>query len=229
MAENIVLPSLKGKCIIITGGARGIGAAGARLLASQGAKLAIFDIRDDLGYTVAKEISSTSAAQAKYYPVDVSKKADISDAVSSAVRYLGGVHCFLHAAGIGHQSPCEDLTEDEVNRMVDVNLKGTIYANQAVFPYMKKSGGSILNVGSDTGLDTFPGLAHYSASKGAVHSFTRTIAKEWGSYNIRVNALLPAAWTDLVEEHMSKMSPDESHQLDKYCLVVSVSVGSQAT
>ncbi|KAF4153825.1 hypothetical protein CNMCM6069_000250 [Aspergillus lentulus] len=206
MAENIVLPSLKGKCIIITGGARGIGAAGARLLASQGAKLAIFDIRDDLGYTVAKEISSTSAVQAKYYHVDVSKKAGISDA-----------------------SPCEDLTEDEVNRMVDVNLKGTIYANQAVFPYMKKSGGSILNVGSDTGLDPFPGLAHYSASKGAVHRFTRTIAKEWGSCNIRVNALLPAAWTDLVEEHMSRMSPDESHQLDRYCLVVSVSVGSQAT
>jgi NAD(P)-dependent dehydrogenase (short-subunit alcohol dehydrogenase family) len=215
MANHITLPSLKGKRIIVAGGARGIGAAATRILANQGAHIFIFDVRDDLGKALAAELSKQLATPVSYLHVDVSKKGQVVEGVETAVRNLGSLDCLLNAAGIDLRSPCEHMSEAEIDFLLDVNLKGTIYMSQAVFPYMKDSGGNVLNLGSDAGLDPFPGVALYAASKGAVHSFTRAAAKEWGKYNIRVNALLPAVWTELFDEYRNRVSLEELEDFDK--------------
>jgi len=81
--------------------------------------------------------------------------------------------------------------------------------NQAAFPHLKGHGGTIVNTGSDAALTPFPLGAHYSASKGAVTSFTRTVAAEWGRYGIRSNTLVPAIWTPMYEAYRERLSPEE--------------------
>ncbi|KAJ5759522.1 hypothetical protein N7520_006678 [Penicillium odoratum] len=215
MIDPITLPSLKGKRIIVTGGARGIGAAATQILAKQGAHVFILDINDDLAKALITELSTQLCTQIDYAHVDVSKKAEVVRGVAEAVKILGGLDCLIHSAGIESQSCIEDLSETDIDLVLDVNLKGTIYTNQAVFPYMKDAGGNILNIGSDMGVDPFPGVSIYGASKGAVHSFTRSAAKEWGKYNIRVNALLPAVHTELWDEFRNSLSPEMLGGLDQ--------------
>lgn len=108
------------------------------------------------------------------------------------------------------------LAEADINAVLDVNVKGTIFMNQAIFPHLKAGGGGvILNVGSDEGLDPCPWLAHYAASKGAVHSWTMAIAKGWGEFNIRVNVLLPAVWTEMFDEYRERLSEAELKVVDE--------------
>jgi NAD(P)-dependent dehydrogenase (short-subunit alcohol dehydrogenase family) len=96
-----------------------------------------------------------------------------------------------------------------------VNVNGTLFVAQAAFEYLKENGGTVINLGSDAGLNPFPEYAHYSASKGAVHALTRTLAHEWDKNNIRVNAVLPGIWTEMYEEHRASMTADELQHHDQ--------------
>ncbi|KAJ5502136.1 Short-chain dehydrogenase/reductase SDR [Penicillium fimorum] len=107
--------------------------------------------------------------------------------------------------------------------MLDVNIKGTIFINPAVFPYLKTQGGTILNFGSDLASDPLPLLVHYAASKDAVQSFTRAVVREWGKYGIRVNAVLPAVWTPMIDGYRGNIEAEsvEGHDFfmsDRVCL-----------
>lgn len=143
--------------------------------------------------------------------------------MEAAVRFLGGLDSLIHSSGYIHQDVAESIAESEIDRMLDVNIKGTIFMNQAVFPYLKTRGGTILNFGSDLASEPLPLLAHYSASKGAVQSFMRAVAREWEKYGIRVNAVLQAVWTPMIDGYRENLETENvgGHDVfmnDRVCL-----------
>ena len=151
--------SIEGKRIVVTGGARGIGADSVRYLASEGALIYSFDVLDDLGRQVAADASARGPGKVFYAHVDVSLLGDVEKAMSVAVDALGGLDGVLNIAGIDLSSPAESISEAHWDRMLAVNMKGVAYVCQAAFPYLKSNGGgSIVNFGSDAGLKI--GRAH---------------------------------------------------------------------
>lgn len=219
-----IIPSIAGKRVLITGCASGIGKATAEVFAAHGVHLVICDIQDDVGQSVASRISSDNPdCKVTYIHIDVSSRAECIAGVEAGVRFLGGLDCLIHAAGHIHQDVVESIGEDELSRMLDVNIKGAVFMSQAVFPYLKTRGGTIINFGSDIAAEPLPLLAHYAASKGAVQSFTRSIAREWGEYGIRANAVLPAVWTPMIEDYrrglQAESVPGHDHYMnDRVCL-----------
>ncbi|OGE47185.1 hypothetical protein PENARI_c056G05674 [Penicillium arizonense] len=206
-----------GKRFIVTGGCGGIGASVARYLVRQGAVVAIFDIKDKEGISLVNSLNSQSTAKSLYLHVDVSNKTEVELAVKKTAEALQGLDGLAHTAGIESRTPLETILEEEWDRVLDINLKGTFLMNQAVFPYFKENGGGvILNMGSDSGLEPLPPAAHYSSSKGGVHTFTRAASVEWGKYNIRVNALLPLASTPMVDQYLNRLTEKELEQQKAY-------------
>jgi NAD(P)-dependent dehydrogenase (short-subunit alcohol dehydrogenase family) len=200
---------ISGKRVIVTGGARGIGAAAVSVLAAEGARVVSFDVLDELGEQVAAETTTQGTGTAGYRHVDISDRAAVVDATASAVAELGGLDTMVNIAGIERRCPAEDLSEADWDEVFGVNVKGTLFTNQAAFPHLKERGGSIVNFGSDAALRPYVDGAHYSASKGAVISFTRTIAGEWGRYGIRANAVVPAIWTPMYDEYRERLTPEQ--------------------
>lgn len=210
-----MVADVKGKRVIVTGGSRGIGAAVARVFAKEGAKVATFDILDDLGQNVAAEATKEGPGSVQYFNVDVSNRDSVFAGVDAAVKELGGLDSLFNIAGIERRSSIEDMTERDLDAVLNVNVKGTFWTNQAVLPHLKEHGGSIGNFGSDAGLQAYPMGSHYSASKGAVHSFSRTAAAEWTQYNIRVNSVIPAIWTEMYDEHRARLPADQVQAMDE--------------
>ncbi|KAK4867412.1 hypothetical protein LT330_000922 [Penicillium expansum] len=219
-----ILPSITSKRVLITGCASGIGKATAEVFAAHGVHMVICDIQDDIGQSVASEISAQNPnSKIKYQNLDVTVGSECNAVVEAAVRFLGGLDSLVHAAGHIHQDAAETIAESELDHMLDVNIKGTIFMNQAVFPYLKTRGGTILNFSSDLASEPLPLLAHYAASKGAVQSFTRAVAREWGKYGIRVNAVLPAVWTPMIDGYRENLEAESvvGHDVfmnDRVCL-----------
>lgn len=210
--------SAGGKRIIVTGGSRGIARAAVEALAKEGAHVVIFDVLDDLGQQVASSATATGPGKVTYRHTNISQRAEVFTSVEAAVATLGGLDALLHIAGVERSALAENITEAELDLILNVNVKGTFFMNQAVFPHLKANGGSIVNFGSDAGLTPYPNGAHYSASKGAVHSLSRTVAAEWGQYGIRVNSVVPAIWTEMYNEFRSRMSPEALEGHDKVML-----------
>jgi NAD(P)-dependent dehydrogenase (short-subunit alcohol dehydrogenase family) len=173
--------SLHGKTAVVTGGARGIGAATAVLLEQAGARVVVFDLdaADDLGYgSVA---------------VDVTSEFAVKEAFSSVVKRFGAVDILVNNAGRVARKPAVDLPLAEWQEVIDVNLTATFLCSRIAHPYMKsKGGGAIVNVASIMGLSggLFPN-ASYQAAKGGVVNLTRALALEWAADGIRVNAVAP--------------------------------------
>lgn len=199
--------ALDGKKIIVTGGASGMGAAIVRAYVAEGALVVSMDVNDEMGNKVVSDANASNSCS--YLHCDVSKRSEVESAFDDAVGKLGGLDVLVNAAGIETAAPAEDITDDDWDRIFNVNMKGTFYTNQVAFKHLKDNGGRIINFGSGAGVNGMPGGAHYSASKGAVMSWTRTIAKEWGQYNISVNAIAPVIETPMAQAHFDRMSPDE--------------------
>ena len=201
---------LKGKRIIVTGSARGMGAATLRAYVREGAHVIGMDVTDDTGAKVSDEAAKLALGKAGYMHVDVSEKSSVESAFAKAVAAMGGLDVLAHPAAIQRGSDAGDVTVEDWDLMFAVNVRGTMLTNQVAARYMKDSGGgSILNFGSISGQRPEPGAAAYSAAKGAVHSWTRTAAGTWGKDNIRVNAILPAMATPMYEEAMATMTEDD--------------------
>jgi len=196
---------LKGRRIIVTGGAHGIGAAAARAYAHEGARVAILDVEDDAGRLVA----DVAAHGAVYHHCDVANRDEVDAVFDRVAGALGGLDVLAHVAGAEGGAPAEAITDEEWDRIFDVNVKGTLYTNQAAFRHMRNGGGRIINFGSGAGIRGQRGSAHYSASKGAVMSWTRTVAQEWARHGISVNSVVPAIWTRMYDRHRGRMSEPE--------------------
>ena len=157
---------LEGKVALISGGARGQGAAEARMFAREGAKVVIGDILDDLGKQVEAEIAE-AGGNATYVHLDVTSEADWSDAVQAAVDKYGKLDILVNNAGILIRASVEDTTEEDWDRIMDINAKGVFLGTRAAIPAMRDAGGgSIINISSVAGLQGSPQSAAYSSTKG---------------------------------------------------------------
>ena len=187
---------LKGKVAIITGARRGMGKSHAKTFAKSGAKVVVADISLEECQQVADEIKK-EGGEAIAVKCDVTKKEDIDNMVKAAVGKWGKVDILVNNAGICQFKPFLELTEEEWDRTLDINLKGYFLCAQAAAKEMvKQKSGAIVNIASiamgqmGKGM---AGLAHYSASKGGIAALTKTLALELAPYNIRVNAIAPGA------------------------------------
>jgi NAD(P)-dependent dehydrogenase (short-subunit alcohol dehydrogenase family) len=201
---------LEGKRIVVSGGARGIGASAVRAFVREGAYVAVLDVLDPADEELAGEAVAPGPGHAVYVHCDISKRSDVTDALAAATSELGGLDALVNTAAIELRSLAEEIEDADWDATLDVNLRGTFLTNQIAFPYLRDNGGGrILNFASGAGLYPFIGGAHYSASKGAVISWTRTIAHEWGRHNITANAVCPVIWTPMYEASRARYSPEE--------------------
>ncbi|WP_433678631.1 glucose 1-dehydrogenase [Nocardia sp. CA-119907] len=177
-----------GKTVIITGGARGMGAAFARRLAAEGASVVIADVLADEGKAVAAELGD----DALFVPLDVTDESAWAAVVAEAERTFGPVWGLVNNAGIVHVDPIERLAEADYRRVIDVNQVGVFLGMKAVVPSMRRAGGgSIVNISSIGGIIAFSNILGYVASKWAVRGMTKAAAQEFGADGIRVNSVHP--------------------------------------
>lgn len=198
---------LKGSVAFITGGGGGIGRAIALLLGKKGISIAVADLNEKAARTVADEIQREGGASLGVR-VDVTQKTDITEAVHQANDRLGGVDILVNCAGVYSQTLVVEMTEEEWDRVININLKGTFLTSQAVIPIMqRKRFGKIVNISSSHGFKGGAKTAHYSASKAGVIVFTKSLALELAPYGINVNAVAPG----IIDTEMPRRLLDEKY------------------
>lgn len=180
---------LDGKRVIVTGGAGGIGNAAVRVFVEQGARVACTYHSDE------PDVPDGVVARR----CDVSDRADVEATFDAFVDELGGLDALVHAAGVHGACPAHEITEELWDRTFELNAKATLLTNQAAFRHLRENGGSIVNMGSCEGVRGFAGNAAYAATRGAVMSFTRSIALEWGRHGVRANCVAPVIHTRLAQ------------------------------
>jgi meso-butanediol dehydrogenase/(S,S)-butanediol dehydrogenase/diacetyl reductase len=180
---------LAGRRAMVTGGARGIGAAIVRALAGAGVRVAIADLDAAAATALAAEVGKGAFGLA----IDVRQRASVEDAVGKAIAQLGGLDIQCANAGVSTMRKALEITDEEWDFNFDVNARGIFLANQMACRYFirEKRAGVIVNTASLAGKVGAPLLAHYSASKFAVLGWTQALAREMAPHNIRVNAVCP--------------------------------------
>lgn len=205
---------LSNKVALITGGAVGIGAACVSRMIEAGAKVAIVDVDDESGRTLAAQ----HGANASYLHADVSVEAEVAAAIDGCIDAFGRLDIVVNNAGIsGPNKPTHELTEAEWDRVQAVNVKGVFFCTKhAIAPLRAAGGGSIINLSSIYGIVGAADLPPYHASKGAVRLMTKTDALIYAADRIRVNSIHPGfIWTPLVEKHLASMGGDpQQHRRD---------------
>ena len=183
---------LTGRTALITGASRGIGKAIALLFAREGADIAITNIADDDEFRSAvKEIEATGV-RAVGYVSNAAKFDDSQKVINDIVRDFGHIDVLVNNAGITRDTLLMRMTEDQWDSVIAVNLKSVFNLTKAVIPVMlKQKNGSIVNMSSVVGVSGNAGQSNYSASKAGIIGFTKSVAKEVGSRNIRCNAIAP--------------------------------------
>ena len=183
---------LEGKVAIISGGARGMGAAEAKLFAREGAKVIICDVLEDEGRQTEAEINEVGG-DAVFVKLDVTSQDEWENAVNTAIERFGKLDILVNNAGIIVQSTIEDMTVELWDKVMDVNAKGVFLGTKTAIPHMEEAGGgSIVNISSISGIVGQDNVnAGYNASKGAVRIFTKAAAVQYAKENIRVNSIHP--------------------------------------
>ena len=187
---------LTGKVALVTGARRGMGKSHSLVLARQGAKVAVTDISQEECQLVVDEIK-TAGGEAVAFKMDVSNKADVDTVFDEVVKQFGRLDILVNNAGIYIDKPALEMTEEEWDKMIDINLKGEfLCAQRAAKEMAKNNWGRIINISSiasgGVGIGDVNG-AHYSASKGGIIGMTEALAVEWASLGINVNAIGPGA------------------------------------
>jgi len=195
---------LKGKIAIITGARRGIGRAIAEAMAKAGARVVISDINQEDSDKVAQEIKEKYGQDTLAIKTDVTKKEEVENLIKKTVEKFGKIDILVNNAGIAPFKPFLDLTEEDWDKVLDINLKGYFLCTQAAAKEMVKNKyGKIINIASvamgQMGIG-FPNLAHYCASKGAIAALTEELTLELTPQGINVNAVAPG----VIETSMTK-------------------------
>jgi cyclopentanol dehydrogenase len=179
------------KVVLVTGGAAGMGRSHCEVLASQGANVYLADVNEALGRSAVDEICK-QGGRAEFLKLDVTNEQHWNAALDNVVSQSGRIDALVNNAGILTLKPVQDTTNEEWDRIFDINARGVFLGTRAVVPYMQKSGkGNIVNVSSIYGLVGAPSAAAYEASKGAVRLFTKACAVDLAPFNIRVNSVHP--------------------------------------
>ena len=206
------MKGIQDRVAIVTGASAGIGRGIARVFAREGATVVAANRNADAGERVVREIRA-AGGEALFVQADVSKKADNEAVAAAALARYGRIDILVHNAGIFWEVMLDDMTEDDWNRCHDLNLKGLLFATQAVLPAMKRQRhGRILVTSSITGPRTgMPGFAHYGATKGGVNGFIRNAAVELSRFGITVNGVEPGnilteGLADLGEDYLRTMT-----------------------
>jgi len=200
--------NLSDKVAIVTGGGRGIGRAIALKLAEAGAAVVVSDILEEEAEAVAGEIKSAGGKSLACL-ADVSSAADVARLVDITVKAYGRIDILVNNAGIARDQLLVRMSEEDWDKVLDVDLKSVFLCTKAVLRYMlKKRWGRIISLSSIAGVMGNPGQANYASAKAGVIGFTRTVAKEVGSHSITVNAVAPG----FIETDMTKQIKEEQRQ-----------------
>jgi 3-oxoacyl-[acyl-carrier protein] reductase len=184
---------LVGRAALVTGAARGIGAAIAEVLAGAGARVALADVDRDGAEGVAARIRE-SGAEARAFRCDVSQRSEVDRLVEATCGAFGRLDVLCNVAGVPSDGPLANVSEEEIDRVLAINLKSVLFACQAALRVMEtQQSGSIVNVASAVIDAPAPGYGLYALSKAGVASLTQTLALEAGPLGVRVNALAPGA------------------------------------
>jgi D-xylose 1-dehydrogenase len=193
-SEFASYPSLRGKVVVVTGGATGIGEHIVRQFAKQGANVAFLDIQAEAGTQLAKQIGTDGDPEPHFLPCDLTDIAAIQRSMQSVVAKFKTIDVLVNNAGNDSRHSLQDVTPEYWDRVIAVNLKHQFFVSQAVIPAMKKaSRGSIINLSSICWVIPTMGFPVYATAKAAIVGLTRTLAHELGADNIRVNCVLPGA------------------------------------
>lgn len=185
------MEALKDKVAVITGGASGIGAAIAGLYAENGAAIAVLDRDAAAGAAVIGHLTEAGAT-ALFAEVDVTSSDSVRQAMDSVAEQLGGIDILVTAAGILDEKPMAEMTEQDFDRTVDIDLKGVFLAGRWALPHLQsRGGGRIINIASQLGIKGGTGLVHYVAAKAGVIGMTKAMALELAPEGILVNAIAP--------------------------------------
>lgn len=208
---------LSGKVAIVTGGSRGIGKATAILFAQHGADVVITSKNKTNLENAVKEIKNVVAIAG-----DIRKKTDVENVVKNTLEHFGKIDILVNNAGIFPKvKPLHEISEEEWNEVIDVNLTGQFRFTKAVIPHLMKTSGCIVNVSSDAGLKSFENFEAdaYTASKGALVLLTKAWAIEYAKYKIRVNCVCPG----IVETDMTQ--PYLENEIDRSMAVAEHPIG----
>ena len=205
--------NLKGKVALVTGGSRGIGRAACRMLAGAGADVAFgYRLNQAAADGVAAQIRKTGRKTLAIQG-DLSRRRDADNLVGKTVEAFGRIDVLVNNHGIWKDGPIETLTEEEWDETLDVNLKGVFLCTRATVPVMRRQGsGRIINISSTAGQRGEAEHSHYAASKGAVISFTKSLAPELCQHGILVNCVAPG-WVDTDMSAEALAGPDRERIL----------------
>lgn len=190
-----------GKTVIVTGSSAGIGEGIARRFHDEGANVVINARNAD---KCAAVVNTLDADRTLTFPGDVSKSSFANDIVAATVDRFGGLDVLVNNAGVGGAGMLHKTEDAEIDRIIDINVKGVLFMSRAAIPELRKTGGSIINISSVSGIGGDSLMAVYNASKGAVTNLTRGLALQLGGLGIRVNAINPSITrSDMVEGILS--------------------------
>lgn len=199
-------PSLKGRGVFITGGGSGIGAELVRQFCAQGARVAFVDVAEGPSQALVQEIKQSTP---HFFSCDIRDITALQTTIATAQKIIGPIQILINNAARDDRHKMEDVTPEYWDECLALNLKHHFFAAQTVAPGMAAAGGgSIINLGSISWIRGRPGMVGYTTSKAAINGLTRTLARELGGQNIRVNAIVPGA---IVTERQKKLwlKPDE--------------------
>lgn len=194
------------KNVLVTGGLRGIGHAIALEYAKNGFDIILWDVAEDGKDEATDSLKKAGAGDVSFLKVNVADLSQVSAAIDEIISKQGHLDVLINNAGITKDNLLISMTEEEFDRVISVNLKGTFNCSKAAVRYMIKSrSGSIINISSVIGIMGNKGQSNYAASKAGIIGFTKSLAKEVGSRGVRVNAVAPG----FIETEMTKKLPAE--------------------
>lgn len=222
-------PSLENRVVFVSGGSSGIGAELVRMFAAQGARVAFCGLRADGGQQLVEEVVAAGHAPPFFEPCDVRDVNAYQSLLTKVIQHMGPIRVLVNNAGRDDRHAMEDVTSAMWDERLALNLKHYFFAIQAVAPAMAGAGGgSIINMGSVSWMRGRPNLVGYTTAKAGILGLTRTLARELGGRNIRVNAIVPGA---IVTERQTTLHRDPAADqafIDAQCLKIRLDPGHVA-
>jgi NAD(P)-dependent dehydrogenase (short-subunit alcohol dehydrogenase family) len=203
--------SLKGKVAVVIGGTGVLCGEMAEGMATAGATIALVG-RDAAKAQLRLDSIAKGGGNAEFFPCDTTSKAGLQKLLADVLAKLGRVDILVNGAGVNSPTPFFDITEEEFDKIITVNLKGLILACQVFGKHMVgQKSGSIINVGSASGMLPLSRVFTYSASKAAIHNLSKNLAREWGTSGVRVNVLVPGFFP--AEQNRKILNPERVAQI----------------